>query len=159
MTTKTLVLGIGNTLLGDEGAGVYAVRALASSHGERQDQDIEFLDGGTLSFTLAAPIEEADQLIVIDAAQLKADAGTVRVFEGTEMDAFLGANRKRSVHEVGLIDLMSIARLTDALPARRALIGIQPQYVDWAERPTAAVAAAIPRACEEALSLIRRWSA
>jgi hydrogenase maturation protease len=159
MTTKTLVLGIGNTLLGDEGAGVYAVRALATGQSARQDQDIEFLDGGTLSFTLAAPIEEADQLIVIDAAQLKADAGTVRVFEGAEMDAFLGANRKRSVHEVGLIDLMSIARLTDSLPARRALIGIQPQYVDWAEQPTAAVAAAIPKACEEALSLIRRWSA
>jgi hydrogenase maturation protease len=159
MTTKTLVLGIGNTLLGDEGAGVYAVRALATDQSARQDQDIEFLDGGTLSFTLAAPIEEADQLIVIDAAQLKADAGTVRVFEGAEMDAFLGANRKRSVHEVGLIDLMSIARLTDSLPARRALIGIQPQYVDWAEQPTAAVAAAIPKACEEALSLIRRWSA
>jgi hydrogenase maturation protease len=159
MTTKTLVLGIGNTLLGDEGAGVYAVRALAADQGVRQDQDIEFLDGGTLSFTLAAPIEEANQLIVIDAAQLKADAGTVRVFEGTEMDAFLGANRKRSVHEVGLIDLMSIAWLTESLPARRALIGIQPQYVDWAEQPTAAVAAAIPKACEEALSLIRRWSA
>jgi hydrogenase maturation protease len=159
MATKTLVLGIGNTLLGDEGAGVYVVRALAADQGGRQDRDIEFLDGGTLSFTLAAPIEEADQLIVIDAAQLKADAGAVRVFEGAEMDAFLGANRKRSVHEVGLIDLMSIARLTDSLPARRALIGIQPQYVDWAEQPTAAVAAAIPKACEEALSLIRRWSA
>ena len=159
MTTKTLVLGIGNTLLGDEGAGVYAVRALAAGQEVLQDQDIEFLDGGTLSFTLAAPIEEADQLIVIDAAQLRADAGTVRVFEGAEMDAFLGADRKRSVHEVGLIDLMSIARLTDSLPARRALIGIQPQYVDWAEQPTAAVAAAIPKACEEAVSLIRRWSA
>jgi hydrogenase maturation protease len=157
MTTRTLVLGIGNTLLGDEGAGVYAVRALAADQGERPD--IAFVDGGTLSFTLAAPIEEADQLIVIDAAQLKADAGTVRVFEGGEMDAFLGANRKRSVHEVGLIDLMAIARLTDALPARRALIGIQPQYVDWAEQPTAAVAAAIPHACEQALALIRRWSA
>lgn len=57
MKNKTLVLGLGNTLLGDEGAGVYAVRALQEKH--EGLTDVEFLDGGTLSFTLAGPIEEA----------------------------------------------------------------------------------------------------
>jgi hydrogenase maturation protease len=152
---RTLVLGIGNTLLGDEGAGVHAVRALA--HRLQDFPGVECLDGGTLSFTLAAAIESADRLIVIDAAQLKAPPGAVGLFEGEDMDWFLGAHRKGSVHEVGLIDLLTVARLCDSLPARRALIGIQPQYVDWADTPTAEVSEGIDRACDLAAALIERW--
>ncbi len=63
MKNKTLVPGSGNMLLGDEGAGVHAVRALQEKHDDLAD--VEFLDGGTLSFTLAGPIEEAGSLIVI----------------------------------------------------------------------------------------------
>ena len=155
MNNKTLVLGLGNTLLGDEGAGVYAVRALQERHAGRAD--VELLDGGTLSFTLAGPIEDADNLIVIDATQLRDTPGTVRVFEGEDMDRFLGGNRKSSVHEVSLLDLLTIARLAEALPARRALIGIQPEYLDWSDAPTANVARAIPAACDLALELIERW--
>lgn len=155
MTATTLVLGIGNTLLGDEGVGVHAVHALEARLGS--PPDVQFLDGGTLSFTLAGPIESADQLIVIDAAQLNAPPGAVQLLEGAGMDRFLGHQRRRSVHEVGLLDLMTIARLADALPPRRALIAVQPQYVDWAEAPTAAVAAAIPRVCDLASALIERW--
>jgi hydrogenase maturation protease len=88
---------------------------------------------------------------------LNAPPGTVQVFEGEEMDRFLGSQRKRSVHEVGLLDLMTIARLTDALPPRRALIAVQPEFLDWADTPTPAVAAAIPRACDLANGLIERW--
>ena len=155
MERKTLVLGLGNTLLGDEGAGVYAVRALQEQYADRAD--VEFLDGGTLSFTLAGPIEDADSLIVIDATQLKASPGTVRVFESEDMDRFLGSNRKSSVHEVCLMDLMAIARLVEALPARRALIGIQPEYLDWSDAPTPTVARAIPVACDLAMQLIGKW--
>lgn len=155
MKNKTLVLGLGNTLLGDEGAGIYAVRALQERYPELTD--VEFLDGGTLSFTLAGPIEQADNLIVIDATQLKAAPGAVRLFEGEEMDRFLGSHRKSSVHEVSLMDLMAIAHLAEALPARRALIGIQPQYLDWSDAPTEAVASAIPLACDMAMGLIGQW--
>jgi hydrogenase maturation protease len=157
MTTKTVVLGIGNTLLGDEGAGVHALRALETRAGDLAD--VEYLDGGTLSFTLAAAIEEADQLIVLDAAQLNAVPGTVQLFEDDAMDRFLGNRRKASVHEVGLIDLMVMARLAGRFPERRALIGIQPEYLDWAEAPTAAVAAAIPQVCDLALDVLERWRA
>ena len=155
MEHKTLVLGLGNTLLGDEGAGVYAVRALQEQYADRAD--VEFLDGGTLSFARGGSIEDAESLIVIDATQLQAAPGTVRVFESEDMDRFLGGHRKSSVHEVSLIDLMAIARLVEALPARRALIGIQPEYLDWADGPTDAVARAIPMACDLAMELIGKW--
>src|SRR5512143_812113 len=146
-----LVLGIGNTLLTDEGVGIFAMQELQSRFGERED--MTFLDGGTLSFTLAVPISECSALLVIDAAELGAAPGTMRSFEGEEMDRFLGANRKSSVHEVGLLDLMSISLLTGHWPEQRALIGIQPAVVGWGEALTQAVAAALPQVCTTAADI------
>ncbi|MEW5792434.1 MAG: hydrogenase maturation protease [Pseudomonadota bacterium] len=120
--------------------------------------EVECLDGGTLSFTLAGAIGEAARLIVIDATELLAPPGIVRVFEDADMDRFLGGNRKRSVHDVGLLDLLAVACLGQ-LPVRRALIGIQPAVLDWDGAPSPAVAAAIPQACAIAKSLIGRWTA
>jgi hydrogenase maturation protease len=152
---KTLILGIGNILLQDEGAGVHAIRHLADRLPEHSG--IELMDGGTLSFSLAGAIEDAEQLIVIDAAQLGGEPGTTRVFEGDAMDAFVGGNRKRSVHEVSLVDLLIIARLAEQLPERRALIGIQPRDMDWGELPSPPVAEAIQQACDHALRLAAEW--
>ena len=152
MGMKILVLGIGNTLLTDEGVGIVAMHELEAQYGDRED--MEFLDGGTLSFTLAVPISECDALLVIDAAELGAAPGTVRSFEGEAMDVFLGANRKSSVHEVGLLDLMSISLLTGHWPQRRALIGVQPAGVGWGEVLTPDVAAALPGVCVTASGII-----
>ena len=63
----------------------------------------------------------------------------------------------KSVHEVSLSDLLDIARLTDSLPARRALIGIEPARVDWGSELTAPVAAAVPRAVTAVRSLLQHW--
>jgi hydrogenase maturation protease len=151
----TLVLGIGNTLLSDEGAGIHAIHRLLA----RAEflQDVRFIDGGTLSFTLAGPIAEARRLIVIDAAELQRAPGSVETFVDADMDRFLGQHTRRSVHEVGLLDLMQIGQLTRSLPAQRALIAIQPASVDWGEHPTPDVDNAIELACARALALIERW--
>jgi len=154
---ETLVLGIGNTLLTDEGVGVHAIQFLKTHYANLPNT--EYLDGGTLSFTLAVPLEEADRLIVIDAAQLNDEPGSVRAFVGADMDAFLNQQKKCSVHEVSLIDLITIARLTEQLPKRRALIGIQPKNIDWGEQPTAVVQAAIPLAVCKTVDLIGEWNA
>lgn len=155
MTPRILVLGLGNTLLGDEGVGAYAARELARTCSDLPHVDC--LDGGTLSFTLAGPIADSGRLIVIDAAELQAPPGSVRVFENEDMDRYVGAGGKRSVHEVSLADLLSIACLSGELPARRALIGIQPERVDWADAPTAAGRRGIAQACALAQALIARW--
>ena len=152
--TTTLVLGIGNTLLSDEGIGVHVVQHLRDLLDE--NEGVSLLDGGTLSFVLTEVIQRHDNLVVIDAAQLEAPAGTVRCFENGEMDRFLGT-RKRSAHEVGLLDLMDIARLTDSLPHHRALVAIQPGSIEWGPRPTNAVAAAIPEAASRVQALLYRW--
>jgi hydrogenase maturation protease len=152
--TNTLILGIGNTLLSDEGVGVHALNLLQSSYPELPD--LTYIDGGTLSFTLAAYIEDCDQLIVFDAAELKAPPGTVKTMAGEKMDAFLGGAR-RSPHEVGLLDLFDIARLTESLPLNRALIGIQPQSIEWGMSPTPVVAKSLSIAVEQAVVLLEQW--
>jgi len=75
---------------------------------------------------------------------------------GGQMDTFLGAAR-RSPHEVGLLDLFDIARLTESLPVNRALIGIQPASIEWGMSPTPLVAKALPVAVEQAVHLIAQW--
>lgn len=152
---KTLVLGIGNTLLTDEGIGIHVLQALEPELANWPD--VTLLDGGTLSFTLAVPIEEADALIVVDAANIKTRPGEWTLLKGEQMDAFLMGNRKSTVHEVGLTDLRVIAILAGHWPERRAMLAIQPDVVDWGERPTPAVAAAIPAACAAIRELIQEW--
>lgn len=152
---KILVLGIGNTLLSDEGVGVHVINQL-----QRETQispDVSYMDGGTLSFTLAQSIESCDQLIVVDASEIKSVPGTVQVFENEAMDFFITNGNKKSVHEVGLVDVMSIAMLAGNLPKKRALVGIQPDSIDWGEQPTAAVQQAIPVACDEVNRIIQSW--
>jgi len=153
---KILVLGIGNTLLSDEGVGVHVLHALVQLTPPLPEQ-VELLDGGTLSFTLAGPIQDADALMVVDAAQLGAAPGTWQLLRGEQMDAFLLGNRKSSVHEVGLTDLRAIAILAGHWPARRAMLAIQPGLVDWGEQATPAVAAVVPQVAAAIHSLIQEW--
>ena len=155
-TTATLILGIGNTLLCDEGAGIHALKLLRSRYPDLNG--VSLIDGGTLSFTLAPYIEDCDSLIVLDAAQLKAAPGTVRTMVGEDMDSFLGATR-RSPHEVSLLDLFDIARMTESLPVKRALVGIQPGCIEWGMSPTSAVERGLGTAVNEVVHLLAEWHA
>jgi hydrogenase maturation protease len=151
---KILVLGLGNTLLGDEGVGVRVVELLK----ERGEYDnVEFMDGGTLSFSLAGAIADSDQLIVIDAANLQKKAGDLQVFVDEEMDHFLGAGKLSSVHEVSLLDLLSVTALSSKLPQPRALIGVQPKEIDWSDVLSSEVTAALKPAAESVELLIAKW--
>lgn len=155
VAATTLILGIGNTLLTDEGAGVWVIERLDREGG--LGEGVTLLDGGTLSFTLAGAIEDHQRLIVVDAARLGEEPGTVRVLTDAEMDAHL-ARGGRSVHEVGLLDLMDITRLAGRMPAPRALIGIEPGAVDWGDAPTPAVATGIGQAAAEVRRLLHTWN-
>ena len=71
---KTLVLGLGNVIMGDEGVGVHVVRALEK---QQVPDGVERLDGGTGGFFLLAPLENADRIFLIDAAADGNPPGTV----------------------------------------------------------------------------------
>lgn len=71
---KTLVLGLGNVIMGDEGVGVHVVRAL---EGLELPANVECLDGGTGGFVLLEPLQQADHIILIDATDDGNPQGTV----------------------------------------------------------------------------------
>lgn len=152
---NTLILGIGNTLMTDDGVGVHAVRALADD--PQRPPHVRCLDGGTLGYLLAGQIGRTTDLIVIDAAQLHAPPGTVSVLENEAMDQYLNSDVNRSVHEAGLADLMLMALLSDGLPPRRALIAVQPSTTAWGSELSPAVADAMPVVSEKTWDLVRSW--
>ena len=155
MSPPVLILGFGNILLGDDGAGVHLVARLRDGLAAGA---ADCLDAGTISFSLLPYVEEAGALVIVDAADLESRPGTVQLFEGAAMDAFLSSTRRRTVHEVGVIDLLDMARLRGALPERRALLCIQPARIDWNDALSPEVLAAMPLAGREAEGLLQRWA-
>ena len=85
-----------------------------------------------LSFSLATELDDLAGLIVVDASRFHSPPGAFRCFIDDEMDTQLQGGG-RSVHEVGLSDLLDIARLTGQLPERIALVGVEPLETDWGE--------------------------
>lgn len=123
---KISVLGIGNLLLGDEGVGVHAVKALRD--GYVFTEDVRFIDGGTMGLDLLPYIEGTDRLLIIDAVDFDAQPGTVRVIEGKALPVFL--DTKFSVHQIGLPDLLFAAALKGITPPELCLVGIQPDKLE-----------------------------
>lgn len=146
-----LVLGLGNTLLADDGFGVHVANAVAAAN-----DGLRCLDGGTIGLNLLPEVEAADALILVDASEIGREPGTLAVFEGLAMDAQLGG-KKRTAHEVAAFDLLATADLLGRRPALRALVAVQPQSTAWGLEPTAAVAAAMPRAIDLVLDIAARW--
>ena len=147
----TLIIGIGNSLMTDDGAGIHAIEAL---QGCDLPDNVELMDGGTLGFTLLESVENAGRLIVVDAANLGADPGTVQSFENEAMDAYLSNCRRSSVHEVNLMDVMSAAKFRGTMPQDYAMVGIQPAEVDWGSEPTEAVARGVQEAVQVVLGMV-----
>lgn len=71
---KTLVLGLGNVIMGDEGVGVHVARALEK---HTLPPNVECLDGGTGGFILLEPLQNADNIVLIDATADDNPPGTV----------------------------------------------------------------------------------
>lgn len=148
-----VVLGIGNNLLADEGIGFHAVNRLYAAG---MDEELMLVDGGTLGPALLEFLEHADGLIVIDAARLGLQPGAVKCCSDAEMDAMLQSGI-RTVHELGLKDLLDVARLSGTLPPRRALIAVEPARIEWGTTLSSPVAGSLDRIVALVRELAAQW--
>jgi hydrogenase maturation protease len=98
----TLVLGLGNVLMGDEGIGVYVVRELEK---HALPAGVECLDGGTGGFTLLEPLENADRIILIDAAS---DGNPIGTITRTTPRFSRDYPPTLTAHDVGMKDLLDM---------------------------------------------------
>jgi hydrogenase maturation protease len=99
---KTLVLGLGNVLMGDEGIGVHVVRALEL---HTLPEGVECLDGGTGGFVLLEPLQSADRIVLVDAA---ADGNPIGTVTRTTPRFSRDYPPTLTAHDIGVKDLLDV---------------------------------------------------
>jgi hydrogenase maturation protease len=119
---KINIVGLGNILFGDEGFGVEAVRAMEAS-GEFPES-VSFIDGGTQGIYLLDYFESCDALLVFDSIIPRDFEQKVYLYRNEELPAFI--HRKMSSHQMGLSELLCVARLHGRVPGEIVLIGAPP---------------------------------
>lgn len=153
----TVVLGIGNTLWGDDGFGVAAAARLAAHH--RLPAHVTVVDGGTQGLYLLPIVQQARHLLVLDSVDFGARPGAITVLRDEEIPRFFG-RRPLSLHQTGFTDVLFAAELTGERPERVTLVGAQYENLDaWGGSLTPALAAALDEAVEAALAELADWSA
>lgn len=123
---KINVVGLGNILFGDEGFGVEAVRALEASR--PFPESVTFVDGGTQGVYLLDYFEACDALLVFDSIIPVEFEPKVYMYRNEELPAFI--HRKMSAHQMGLSELLGIAKLHGRVPGEVVLIGAPPHNLD-----------------------------
>lgn len=133
---QTLVLGLGNFLLGDEGVGVHVAQQLLE--GDKRGEAV-VLDVGNALLDAMPAIAAADKVIVVDAMEGGESPGTIyRVpIADCENSGAIG-----SVHG---FDMMSVLHMVGRKePPEVVVIGIEPEVIGWSMELSAAVAEAVP---------------
>ena len=123
---KTLILGVGNLLMSDDGVGVHVIQRLTASH--VLPDEVQAVDGGTCGLDLLQYFDGVQHLIVVDAANLSQPPGSIQRMVGEQVPAFLA--QKISPHEINLPELLFSAKLTGLYPKRVVVLGVQPQTID-----------------------------
>jgi hydrogenase maturation protease len=149
----TLILGLGNILLGDEGVGVRVVERLLDLY--HFPQGTQVMDGGTLALDLLPYVEDADRLVVLDAVEMGAEPGTVVRITDEEVPTFLSV--KVSPHQMGLSDILTAARLRGLSPGELVLWGVQPEVIDTTLELSPPVAAQVDALVDGVLADLSQW--
>lgn len=152
-SVKTLVLGVGNTLLSDEGVGVRVAERLSETY--LLPEEVQVLDGGTLGLDLLYYLEGVENLLIIDAVEMDAAPGTTMRMEGDEVPAFLSV--KMSPHQIGVPDMLFAAKLKDLYPKNVVLLGVQPKILDVGLELSSEVNAAVPKLIAQARLVLESW--
>ncbi len=136
-----LVMGIGNILLQDEGAGVRAVEEFARRY--ETPASVGLLDGGTSGIELLQHIQGRGVLVLIDVVRNGEPYGTLSRFEGDAVPSLF--QNKISPHQLGLSDLLATARLLGSMPEKVILYGIEPKTIETGLEMSAEIAGNIGR--------------
>jgi hydrogenase maturation protease len=149
----TLVLGLGNILLGDEGVGAQVAQRLQALY--HCPEGTRVVDGGTLALDLLPDVEDTDRLVVIDAVDMGAAPGEVVRIVDENVPVFL--NVKVSPHQMGLADILSAARLRGRYPEQLVLWGVQPGAIDTTLELSQPVAAQVETLMAGVLADLNQW--
>ena len=123
---KTVVLGTGNELFKDEGVGVHVARILQTKL-PLSSSVVEVVDGGT-SPDIWPLIDGADKLIIVDAVRGGCEPGTIYRFTPQQIVADRGLIT--SVHQMGILENLSLMELVGGKPKETVIIGVEPKELE-----------------------------
>ncbi len=147
------VLGMGNLIYSDDGAGLRALRQLEKDPALPAGVDI--VDGSAAGLPVVNLIENAERLLILDAVHVGAVPGTVVRLDDSDLKEISGGAH---VHELGVSDLISALRLMGKMPRQMVLLGIQADSIALGTELTPAVESGLPRLVSESLSLLAEWT-
>jgi len=151
---QTLVLGVGNLLMSDEGVGVHVIQRLVAEY--QLPEQVQVLDGGTLGMDLLYYLEGVENLLMIDAVEAHKEPGTLVRLEGDEVPAFLSI--KISPHQLGVPDMLAAGKLKgDCYPQRIVLWGVQPERLEIGLDLSPKVEPQVERIIKNILDQLQAW--
>lgn len=152
-TATTLVLGVGNLVMSDDGIGVVVVQRLQREY--RLPPQVSVMDGGTLGLDILPRLEGIERLIVVDALETGKVPGSCVRLVGDEIP--LALETKLSPHQMGLKDLLTVSLLLGHAPREMVLIGVQPECIEMGTELTSAVEAQVETMLQGILEELKRW--
>jgi hydrogenase maturation protease len=151
--SEIVVVGIGNIIRADDGAGVHALRLVRDS--ARAPKSVNFIEGGTLGLELLSYLQNARRILLLDAVECGENPGTLFRIAGDQLQGMKG---NWSVHQLGIADLLGALALIRKEPQDIVLLGIQPGSTAWSTECSLAVHRALPALAEAALELLQAWA-
>jgi hydrogenase maturation protease len=150
---STLVLGLGNAVMGDDAFGGRVITELLRRFA--LPAGVRAVDGGTLGLDLLPMLENIERLLVIDALEMDAAPGSIFRLQGEEVPRAFA--HKLSVHQMGLQDLLAVAELCGHLPRELVVWGTQPAVIEPGMELSAAVSAALSPVVERVVRELAEW--
>lgn len=149
----TIVIGLGNPLMGDDGIGLELLARLQRDWSFVPD--VIFLDGGTWGMNLLPAIEDAGQVLFLDAVNAGRDPGTPLRLERSGIPRWLSI--KLSPHQIDLREVLALAELRGTLPEQTVVVGVQPGSIDLRTSLSPEAVSGLDQAAELARSTLERW--
>jgi len=144
------VIGIGNILLSDDGAGPTVIRLLEAEYDF--PLSVELLDLGTPTLDLTSRLTGRRAVILVDAVKAPdGEPGSLRRYDKGGILA--GIPRPRlSPHEPSLRDALALAEVVGQAPDEAVLVGVVPATVDDGTGLSEAARSGCRRACDAVLA-------
>lgn len=116
MTTRICIIGVGNTLMGDDGIGVAVAEELSRRHPEthRAQAGVEIVSGHTAGMGLMPHVMAAERVVFVDAIDAGDEPGSVFLFDPDAVG--LSGLRSTTSHGIGIPSLIGNARLQGHWP-------------------------------------------
>jgi len=149
---STLVLGLGNPLMGDDGVGLAVLSRLQQ---DWECEGVHLVDGGTWGMNLLPLIEDTRRLLLLDAIRLGVEPGTVHQLTRDQLPRFLG--HKLSPHQIDLKEILALAELRGTLPEMIMAVGVEPAKVELSTELSPPVEARLEELTELALRQLGQW--